>query len=168
MSECPLLYVKLIPLSRRKDKYAIVDAEDYDFLSQWNWTYYAHRRTFYAKRFAGARKAQKAYYMHREIISTPLGMATDHINGNGLDNRRCNLRACSPVENLYGMGKRQGTVSRYKGVAYKKDTKKWFAQIMHHRKHYNLGYYNKEEDAAKRYNEVAVQMFGEYARLNII
>ena len=87
-----------IPLTQ--GKYALVDKEDYDWLIQWNW-YYARGRAVRTQYLGGGRKhlKNKQVFMHREIMKTPPGMHTDHINRNPLDNRRSNLRICTPAEN---------------------------------------------------------------------
>lgn len=107
----------------------------------------------------------KVVRLHRIIMGNPKGIV-DHINGNILDNRKKNLRVCSIRENVINQKKRVGTTSRYKGVSWSKASKKWLACINKYYKTYNLGYFENEKDAARKYNEVAKLWFGEFARVN--
>lgn len=104
--------------------------------------------------------------MHRLIMDAPSGVEVDHINGNGLDNRRCNLRLCTRSENSQNMRKRNGTTSRFKGVCFFKRLGLWRARIMKDRREYSLGYFKDETAAAKAYNAAAVRHFGDFAKLN--
>lgn len=97
-------------------------------------------------------------------------MLVDHINGNGLDNRRSNLRLATAFQNLANMAIRPHT-SQYKGVSYYKHRtsyKKWVAEIRCNRKRVRLGAFESEIEAARAYNEAAKNLFGEFARLNPI
>ena len=100
------------------------------------------------------------------IFPAPAGLVVDHINGNRMDNRRCNLRHCTNAENSRNCQHRSGT-SKYRGVYYAKQTKKWRASIMHNGKRFHLGYFATEEAAAEKWNEAAKAMFGEYVVLNV-
>jgi hypothetical protein len=94
-------------------------------------------------------------------------MVIDHINGDKLDNRRSNLRICTQAENVRNQKKtRYPRLSHYKGVS--KDHGCWRARITKDRVWYCLGYFRTEEAAAQAYNQAAQELFGEYARLNII
>ncbi len=151
-----------IPLT--DGKVAIVDNEDFEFLSQWKWRFhkgYADRNFNYA---GGKRKCM---LMHRVIAMTPDGMETDHINGNKLDNRRCNLRVCYRSENRFNQGKYNGDHhSQYKGVTWHKTWRKWQAQIRIDGKTKFLGKFDSEIAAALAFNEIAKQYHGEFAKLN--
>jgi hypothetical protein len=153
---------KLIPLTQ--GKFAIVDEEYYKFLNQWKW----HLSTQgYAKRNIRKRKENKflTVLMHRLIINTPYYMQTDHINGNRLDNRKCNLRICTHAQNQYNQNIRKNGKSIYKGVSWQKP---WVASIRIDSKKYNLGAFASEEEAAFAYNKAAIEYYGEFAKLNII
>ena len=111
------------------------------------------------------------------VLMQPLsGFVVDHINHNTMDNRRCNLRICTPSENARNnRGKRTRTVSKYKGVTYH-DCKKynpnasgekpWRAYTRANGKRIWLGYHKTERLAAIAYNEYASREFGEFAYLN--
>ena len=92
-------------------------------------------------------------------------MEIDHINGNGLDYRKCNLRVCTHQQNLQNQRIQKG-VSKFKGVCWHKASQKWMAKIKHNYKTIYLGVFNNEIDAAKSYNKKAKELFGEFARLN--
>jgi len=92
-------------------------------------------------------------------------MIVDHINGNGLDNRRSNIRLSTYSHNSANMKKYEGT-SKYKGVSWMKNKKSWLAQINSKGKHWYLGRFKNEEDAAIVYNVAAQLVFGKFARLN--
>lgn len=124
-----------------KGKYAIVDDEDFDFLSQWKWKY--HKDNYAVRTSTGS----KQVYMHREVLKTPKGKLTDHINRNGLDNRRANLRLVSYSQNALNTGVPQNNTSGYKGVVWHKQKKLWQAQINISKRCIYLGSFKKLEDA---------------------
>lgn len=155
---------KRIPLT--KGLFALVDAEDFDYLNQWKWhtSYYgyANRR----KHIKSTRKNQKfeMIKMHRLITGAKPGQYVDHINGDKLDNRKCNLRICTNAQNSANQQIRASNTSGYKGVI--RAGKKWAAQIkINYQQHY-LGSYPTKEEAARVYNEKAKEAWGEYAKLN--
>ena len=153
---------KLIPLTQ--DKFAIVDAEDYEWLNQYKW--YASRNEngdYYAKRME--RGTRRQIIMHRVITEAPPGLLVDHRNHNGLDNRRSNLRICTKAENVRNQLPRGGT-SRYKGVSWSKSNKKYAATIRCNKQRFHLGWFDDEIAAAKAYDEKARELFGEFAYLN--
>ena len=95
------------------------------------------------------------------------GKYIDHINGNTLDNRLCNLRVCTNSQNMQNSKKpNRKSSSKFKGVTWDKACNKWHATIMKEYKRYNLGYYNSEIEAAKAYNKAATQFFGGFAKVN--
>lgn len=110
-------------------------------------------------------------YMHRLIAGTPPGLETDHINGDGLDNRRENLRVATASQNSANMWKPsrpEGAAhsSQYKGVSWDRSRQKWQAKITVGQRCRNLGRYQSEAEAALAYNRAAVEAWGEYARIN--
>lgn len=143
-----------IPLTR--GAVAIVDDDDYEWLSQWKWCM--------SGQYAASRTSGVHVYMHRLIMSASPGVGVDHINGEHFDNRRCNLRFATQRENSRNQKrhKRDG----YKGVHWRKDTRKWQAQIMVDYKTVNLGCYTNEEIAATAYDVAARIFFGAFAKTN--
>lgn len=105
-------------------------------------------------------------YLHRAIMSAPLGVSVDHINGDTLDNRKSNLRLATSSENGANVPKREGTSSRFKGVCWDKNGHRWKAHIGYQGKRVHLGYFVDEEEAARAYDRVARTLFGEFARTN--
>ena len=106
-------------------------------------------------------------YIQREILNNISSKHTDHINGNRLDNRKCNLRLCEVTQNLRNKKKSANKSSKYKGVQWDKRAEKWRGRIKTE-KDVHLGFFNSEIDAAIKHNEVALIYFGEFAKLNQI
>lgn len=159
--EPPNDQIRYIPLTR--GMHAIVDAEDYKWLSQYKW--HAGRPTKAGKIYARrTRRRGDVILMHRQIMNPPRGMVVDHINGNTLDNRRCNLRICTQTENIHNSRLRCDAQSRFKGVYPKGD--KWYARIKHRGKIYYLGTFDDDVEAAKARDRKATELYGQYAWLN--
>lgn len=157
-------------------KTAIVDDKDYEWVIRWHWGVRIAPRTCYARRQErrGGRGAKLiTYHLHRElmahIMGRPLsnGEQIDHINGCGLDNRRCNLRICVQTENIRNQRKRTTpTSSRFKGITWNTFWCKWQAAIKKNGHRHHLGRFDSEEMAAKVYDAAAIQLHGEFAHLN--
>ena len=153
--------IRYIPLTR--GLHAIVDADDYEWLSQYKW--YAGRPNCACR--VDARRNTKGggiMLMHRQIMQAPKGMVVDHINGNSLDNRRCNLRICTQMENTQNSRRHTGAKSRFKGVYPTGD--KWYARIKYKGQMYHLGTFDGEVEAAKVRDRKAIELAGEFAWLN--
>ncbi|GAG28472.1 unnamed protein product [marine sediment metagenome] len=104
--------------------------------------------------------------MHRMILGVEKGVDVDHINGDGIDNRRFNLRACLRSENGRNRRLSKNNKSGYKGVCWNKSCNKWVAQIKYNYKEYSLGCFFCIIKAAKAYDKAAREYFGEFARTN--
>lgn len=150
-----------IPLTQ--GRIALVDDEDYEQLARHSWSFdgrgYAVRGVWVAGRVKKVR-------MHRQILSAAEGVEVDHVNGNGLDNRRSNLRLCEHHQNARNVRPRQGCTSQYKGVYWHRQSGKWRARLRFGGKHISLGLYVSEQDAARAYDAAARQHFGAFARTN--
>jgi hypothetical protein len=153
-----------IPLT--KGMFAIVDPEDFERLSKYRWHVTKNGSTFYAKRNAPTRKTTAPIYMHRCLIKVPPGHVVDHINHNGLDNRRANLRPASRAQNNRYSKKRKNTRSKYKGVSFYSREKQFVAKITTDGNTVTLGYFNDEVLAAKAYDKAARTYHKEFAYLN--
>ena len=149
----------------RKNLVALVSDADYELVSQFNWSALPHRKTVYAHRTKG--EDGHGQYMHRLILGlTDPRISTDHINGNGLDNRRENLRVVSESVNQFnrpkrGLRKDKEPTSRFKGV--RKVHRRWQAQTQLHGFQYKLGSFATEEEAARAYDEKVLELIGEQA-----
>lgn len=155
---------KYIKLSGTREKYAIVDADVFDYLNTWKWHY--GKKDGYARRGTKIKGKSKTYLIHRLIIDIPIGMQIDHINGNRLDNRRENLRVCTPKQNARNRSL-QANSSGYKGVNWDKQMKKWRSKIKIDGKQIFLGLFDNKLDAAKAYDKSAIELFGEFAHPNL-
>ncbi len=151
--------IRRIPLSR--GRFAIVDAVDYEWLSQYKWTCRGGANPYAARSEGG-----KIIWMHREIMHTPPGKVCDHIDAVSLNNRRGNLRNCTRGQNAANVPKRAHASSCYKGVSWDTRSGKWRAKIKCHGKAYELGLFTSEIAAARAYDHKARELFGPYARLN--
>lgn len=152
--------VCFIPLTQ--GYFAIVDADDYEKLSQYKWQVEIKRSVCYAHRTEG----KKTISMHRQILNAPPGMYCDHINHNGLDNRKANLRLCTPQQNSFNQRPRPNCTSKYKGVFWSQRASKWRAEIKHNGRIVHIGYFEDEAEAAIAYDDYAIDLFGEFAWLN--
>jgi len=142
-----------IPLT--KGKFAIVDPDDYEMLSKYKWHVTKNGNTFYAKRNAPTRKDTTPIYMHRLIIKVPPGLVVDHINHNGLDNRKANVRPATRAQNNRHSQKRKNTRSKYKGVNWYSREKRFVVKITTDDNTVTLGYFQDEFQAAKAYDHAA-------------
>ncbi len=143
-----------------KGMFATVDAADYEWLSQCRWHVSGRAKVYAACNWKG-----KRVYMHRLIMNPPPGYVVDHIDGNGLNNRRSNLRICTRMQNQWNRRPTKGT-STFKGVSYNKEMRKWEASIIVNKKKYPCGFFDDEIEAALACDRKAWELCGPYARLN--
>lgn len=152
--------MKYIELTQNKK--ALVDDEDFEDLNAFKWTYcngYAARK----------KPGNKNFFLHTSVMKCPLGKKVDHINGDALDNRKCNLRICTQAQNLRNQKLSKGNTSGYKGVSFMKSgrrQKRWVVKIVLDYKQKHVGYFATKEEGARAYNKAATKLFGEYANLN--
>ena len=155
-----------------------VDDADHAMLSIHRWYDMTHHHTHYARTVIRGPRPRKNLLMHRVIMGlTTMGglnmnpnLQVDHIDGDGLNNQRSNLRIVTPGQNQQNqirVKKDKIGISRYKGVVWEPDRGKWHASICfgHHKVH--LGRFVDEEDAARAYDEAALQAWGEHSHLNL-
>jgi hypothetical protein len=139
--------------------YAMVDDEDYEMLAGHRWRLDRGNHPDYAKT-----GRERVVRMHAMIMGIP---RADHINGDGLNNQRSNLRAAAPRQQQMNRRKQAARCSsRFKGVFWYKRSGRWQANIRLDGKQYHLGYFTDEVEAARAYDAAAAVMFGEFARLN--
>ncbi len=156
--------MKEIPLTQ--GKVALVDDEDFEELSRYKWAanntdgsrYYAIRSSS-IKSPGGKHKIS----MHRFLVDAPSGMCVDHVDGDGLNNQRANLRVCSQAENTRNQGKRRDNTSGFKGVYFHKRDLKWHARIKTNGTQISLGYHNTPGEAYRAYCEAAKKYHGDFA-----
>jgi hypothetical protein len=131
-------------------KFAIVDDADYEWLNQWKWYACADCNTYYAVRAAYKDGKQTTVQMHRQILSLKPSdpRQCDHRDGNGLNNRRKNLRIATHAQNQHNQKPQKGGTSIYKGVSWHRHTAKWCARIGVNGQAICLGYFDSEIEAA--------------------
>lgn len=165
--------MKEIPLT--KGKVALVDDEDYDYLMQWKW--YAKndkKDTWYAFRSSYSKNSHHTICitigMHREIMGLKKGnkLQVDHINHNGLDNQKKNLRVCTHTQNRQNARFYKNNTSGVKGVSFEPCSKKWRARIWFDGKFKSLGRYKSKQEAVEAYDEATKKYHGDFSCPNNI
>jgi hypothetical protein len=153
---------KLIELS--KGKSALIDDEDYDHVREWNWRAQQNQD---GRWYAMAWDLYPNFVlMHRVILCPPDSIDVDHKNGDGLDNRRINLRLATRSQNVAAGRPAGGKSSIFKGVSWDNSRGRWRVMIKDGTKHKFLGRFADEVEAAKAYDEAALEVFGEFAYQN--
>lgn len=140
----------------------LIDDEDADLVREYTWTILDG----YARSVKTVRHPH-SIAMHRLIMGAQKEQIIDHVDRNGLNNCRSNLRFCTRSQNACNSISKCGT-SKFKGVSYVKDVGRWVSAISFNKKHYHLGFYRDETEAALAYNKAALELHGEFARLNVI
>ena len=157
------------------------DLDDYDLIKNYCWNIHKEYRKksngeqtgveYYVTGFyrdsANNKRRMRLHRLIMGVVDTP-EVFIDHIDGNGCNNQKSNLRICTCLENAWNVKPRKNTSSKYKGVYYHSQSRKWQARINKNKKAYYLGLFETEEAAAEAYNNAATELFGEFARLNEI
>lgn len=158
--------MKQIPLT--KGQFALVDDEDFEFVNKQKWYADSCNETFYAR--ARPKKYGPLIHMHRVILSVPnsCSIFVDHIDHNGLNNQKYNLRIATRSQN--NANKKAIGKSKYLGVFYKKEStfRPWYSRCLKNGVNKYLGSFKTEIEAAMAYNNAAFEIHGEFANLNII
>lgn len=158
--------MKEVPLT--KGMFAFVDDEDFFKLKKGKWHARIGRKTAYAGRVGKKDDGEsRIVLMHRAILKlTDEPVCVDHIDGNGLNNQKSNLRICSAQQNLRNSGLRRDNSTGYKGVSFSISNKGFMATIRYNNKKIYLGTFLTPEEAARAYDEAAKRLHGEFARTN--
>lgn len=141
--------------------FALIDAEDYDLVKDYKW--------YKSRGYITTKHDKKTMSLHRLIMNFPAGLEVDHINGVRHDCRKSNLRIVTKSQNAMNANRQCRNTSGYKGVSYHaahKGKKKWRACIGINRVWTEIGHYLTALEAAQAYNARAIELFGEYARIN--
>lgn len=169
---------KPVKIKLTKNMFALIDKKDFEKVSKRKWFTQKSIHTSYAASDQRNKDGSRNYtYMHRFILNVlDTNVVVDHIDGNGLNNSRKNLRICSKLNNSQNSRKRANSSSKFKGVRIHKSTYKnsiymgWRAVIKVNKKYVSLGLfpYNEEGEvlAASAYDEAAKKYFGEFAKTN--
>lgn len=156
--------MKQLPL--QNGKFALVDDEDFEWLSTWNW--YCDVRQRACRTIHNEWTGRKhSIRMHRQIMGMihDSSLDIDHINGDGLDNRKANLRICTHQQNMCNSKKTKSKMtSKFKGVCLIGG--KWLAKIYFQNQQFPIGRFDNETDAARAYNRKALELHRKFARLN--
>ena len=162
--------MKRIPLTQ--GKFALVDDCDYEYLTQWKWHYHKSKRTGYADRNGPTGRQEHTIKMHRVVAKRTglqiVGKQVDHVDANGLNNRRRNLRVATNLQNSRHQRRPRNNTSGYKGVWWSSTCRKWQAGISVIGKRQHLGLFSDPKVAAVAYNKAARKYFGKFAFLNPI
>jgi hypothetical protein len=164
--------VKEVPLRSRKypGLVALVDDEDYPLVSQYKWWPYVPPRgkTFYAKGYV--HYSDGFIYLHRLVFPDPVPPEVDHADGNGLNCKKSNLRGATRSQQNRNMPKVEGNTQKplYKGIRTVSNNgpNPWRAAIYYDGKEHHLGVFPTPEAAARAYDKAALEIYGEYARIN--
>jgi hypothetical protein len=147
----------LISLPLSKGLVALIDDADFSMVGQFKWHLVTYKRNQYAQREIRRDGKRTTIHMHSQLMQSPPGVQVDHINGDGLDNRRDNLRFVSNQLNSFNMTKkREGCTSKYRGVFW--DTRRcaWVARISKNGVSKHLGQFKSEAEAARAYDKAGL------------
>jgi hypothetical protein len=145
-----------------KDRVILFDDADADLVGAYQWHLHLTPTVTYARGYPHGQRAGGLTYMHRLLTGAERGRDVDHINHDGLDNRRANLRVCSRSQNTANRHVAM-SASGVKGVHFEACTGRWRAELGYQGKRFRLGRFDTLEDAADAYSRKAREVFGEFA-----
>ncbi len=143
---------------------ATIDAEDVELVAQFHWSAKLARNTVYGQRADWSSGALRLVRLHREIMQPPDGMLVDHVSGDGLDNRRANMRIVTAAQNARNQRLKCTSTSGLKGVSFRSDTGRWRACIVLDGKQHALGCFDTKDEAAAAYASASGRLQGEFGR----
>lgn len=163
--------MKQLPLT--KGYFALVDEDDYYWVSQFNWCAIELNGQVYARRSKkkGTLRSNEPYevYLHRVIAKcTDKSKVVDHIDHDGLNCQKNNLRICSAEENKRYTSSHKDSFSKHLGVSFDKSRNKWIAQLKHNGVRVLSKRYDTELEAAQAYNKASLLYNKEFATINTI
>lgn len=154
-------------ITLRSGEICLVDDDDFDMLSKFTWYVLKRKHTSYARApLRGPDRSWRELKMHRLIMNCPQDFVVDHIDGNGLNNQKSNLRVCTFAENRRNTQSRRIATGGIKGAIQRSGSKTWASTITFQGKSFYLGRFPTMEEAARAYDAAARNFFGEFARLN--
>lgn len=136
-----------------------IDSEDYAKVEKYKWRLLNNG-------YVASTSNGKCLLLHRLINNTPDNKLTDHKNGNTLDNRKCNLRNCDSSENGMNRKLNINNKAKLKGASFCKEVGKWVAHICFKKNQIRIGYFDSKIEAAKAYNNKALELYREFAKIN--
>jgi hypothetical protein len=143
---------------------ALVDDVDLPMLlAMGAWQAQHNGATTYARKSVWIDGRATSVNMHSVILGVSL---VDHVNGDGLDNRRANLRAATSAQNAQNRRRRSDNTSGYKGVSWHRSSERWSAYITADGRRHHLGRFDDPTDAARAYDTAARELHGAFAALN--
>lgn len=155
-----------LKITLSQGKFSLIDEEDFERVNQYKWHLFKSSNKEYAATNMKINGKVKVIKLHRFLLNAPKGIEVDHKNGDGLDNRKINIRLCTDAENSHNR-KISKNKSGYKGV-FIRPNGKCFAYISVNNKRIHLGEFTNPKDAARTYNKAALKYHGEFANLNTI
>ena len=158
--------MKEIRLSQ--NQVAIIDDIDVALVEQYKWyaKYCKATHTYYAYTNIWLNGRKTTLQMHRLIMGAATGEGVDHVDHEGLRNNRSNLRKCTTSQNMANRRMPINNTSGYKGVCFDKTRGLWMAQIVILKKHCTIGRFENQVDAARAYDDRAIECFGVFALTN--
>ncbi len=146
----------------------LIEDEHKDIYEKYKWYLSKGKNTYYLHCRMQKNNIKYTILFHRVVTSASCDVVVDHKDGNGLNNKKDNLRIATVSENNRNIGTQKNNKSGYKGVIFYSKMDRYRVQIMKDRKKISGGYFDSPIEAAKKYNELAIKHHGEFARLNNI
>ena len=157
--------IAYVPLT--KGYSAVIDAADARWVGEWNWCVHEMKRADGTVRavYALRNDASCTRYLHREILGpSAVGLEVDHIDGDGLNNRRANLRPALRAQNMHNQRRRKDNKSGVKGVSWLRRERLWVAAVYLHGKQKRIGYFSSLDEAAAAVATARARLHGDFAR----
>ncbi len=155
--------IAYVPLTRGYE--AVIDTQDVPMVGEWNWYAETRRHGVYARRDEQVGDIRLRIYLHRQILGNPNGLQIDHIDGNGLNNLRSNIREATAEQNAHNQRISPKNKSGFKGVSWNRRDAKWQSFIRAGGKHLGLGSFDTPEAAHAAYCDASERLHGRFGRV---